>query len=156
MSLQSVVTGRPMDPAVRKLMDAFATTPRGETITYAALEAIIGENRRTNRFKSVVMKWRKKMSDEHGKALDNLMNVGYTVCTATGQLNAAGSLMRQASRRVSKAVVYAERTPVEQLAEHDQRRRDHFLANAALIKQYAKQTASAVVCRLPERPSMPR
>jgi len=81
-------------------LDSELSILEGEEITHDAIEALIHQSRKSNRYKTVVAKWRKSLLADRNILLIPRIGVGYLVANAGERLGRAQSLHKQGVKRI--------------------------------------------------------
>lgn len=95
------------EPDVRKLRESFGdlVNRRGDLIRHEEIEAILGLDRKANRYKTVVNKWRKEVEVLHGVVVDGrgeAIGKGYMILLDSEQLKFGVKQRESARRRVKR------------------------------------------------------
>lgn len=67
--------GVPTEPGVRLLMETFVSPEPGTEISYAEISALINERPKTNRFRTIVTRWRDRLRREMN--LESICEAGF-------------------------------------------------------------------------------
>jgi hypothetical protein len=151
-----IVNGRPTEPQVRKLMDAFGNTPRGSTITYGQIEGVIGERRGSDRWTTLVGKFKERMLSEKGLHLEVRVNTGYEAVPAGDQLRSVKRIWKSAGRRFSKGIKVAEATPDAELNETEKSVKLHSLTFGSQLLQNIRSAAKLPAVQIRATETLPR
>lgn len=149
MPLASIVNGRPVGPGVKKLLDAFGTVARGQEIPHSKVEALIGEQRKSQRYRAITNAWRRRVHDGTGVFVECVPGVGFRGCVATSQLENGGRAVKSAGKKLALGLAMAQTTPTDQLKPHEVQRREHLLTNGASMIQALKATSRFVLAPPP-------
>lgn len=122
--------GRSTAPDVTKLIESVGTPTRGSVVTYEQIEAILGMDRRSSRFRTVVSSWRRRVLRETGVNATCEMNVGFRFQDAASQAMVVGHGLRKGMRTIFRAAVVSDHVKPELLSDHDRSRRDQALTAA--------------------------
>ena len=137
----------PVELDLKKLRESFPTTAltEGREIKYEALESIIGRARRTNRFQTVIQKWRRLLLVESNIALLTMSNVGFKVATDQQKMSAGDNYRKQAMRKVQRSIEHYRAVDTNKLSESEIRSlRASMVANSSVL------TAMAMTRELPK------
>lgn len=111
--------GVPTKPAVDKIVARFSDLRPDDMVTYDELEELICVPRRTNRFKSVVTAWRKRMDIESEILFHCVPNKGYVVLDNHGRVATSSKLIHLGAKRIKRGASIAARTDVSGLDERE-------------------------------------
>jgi hypothetical protein len=123
--------GLPTDFEIRKLTEHFTDIQslRGSTIKHEELERVTGLKRDTSRYKTVVVRWRKKVARETGIEirgdLRGDIGVGIRVLSASEQLEYSGDLDQHAGRKVRHSHRAVANIADSDLTEQERKIKDH-------------------------------
>lgn len=137
--------GIPMEPQVRKLLDTFGS-PEPGIIRHDQIETVIGENRRSSRYQSIVVAWRKRMFKEQNIDSDAVRGVGVKILTESERVDVSGKDFGRASKRVVRSHHRISVVQNEKLDEKTKYKADHLRritamsagALAASVREYRK------------------
>jgi hypothetical protein len=105
----------------------------GEEITHDAIEALIHQSRKSNRYKTVVAKWRKSLLADRNILLIPRIGVGYLVANASERLGRAQALHKQGVKRIYSSADIAAKTDRRTLDVEQKRVADFLSGNKAKV-----------------------
>lgn len=144
MSRQSVPNGRPYGPQIREMMHAFAAKQRGDLISYAELERVTGEARDSNRFRSLMQKWKRTMIRERGYALTCMPKEGYRVMLPDETIRSCAGDSRRVMRTLKRSHEKAAYTPESELSQAGRYSRSVYIASVGRMIHNATSAARDV------------
>lgn len=146
-----VIGGRPCDPQVRTLMESIGNALQpGMDVLHEQIEGAIGEKRASNRYKTLVSVWRKRLFREKGLHTTALNGVGFHVCKGDERIEDARRDMKRSARVLASGVVKAEMSPLEELSESGRRQREYMITHVAARVQALRRDRTEMVLVLPE------
>jgi len=132
--------GLPTKPEVDKLEKQFRNLKPGDKILYEQIEHVLGVEKSTYRFKTVVNAWRKRLRNEYNVELAAVMNEGYQVMNGSERVEFATKTTKYGVRRVRRAGDVVMRTSRDDLTPEQQIVADHMVkVSAAICGHYAMQ-----------------
>jgi len=138
MSEQTKVTayfnGVPTAPAVRRIMESCEGMQPGDVMNHEALEAIIGFDRTTNRYKTCVSAWIKAMEAERQLIVTCVRGEGYQVCTPGENIGVASRKHKSGVRRIFRAGEIVAITPRAELTATEQAQADRLVFAVGAIR----------------------
>lgn len=137
----SFAGGVSTEPEVNELLDKLGIPKPGDEIPYSKVEAVIGVSRGQNRWQSVTNRWRKKLERDHNLILKAIANQGYRVLTNSERVMHSSKQFDGGVKRVTKAIVVAQKTDRIDLSEEEKRTLDHVTDTGFKIRQSAIQGA---------------
>lgn len=150
--------GLPTDPEVRRLREAFpdVLALRGTTIEHSQIEAIIGEKRTTNRYRSITTAWRRRVRKETGVEIrgdmPEIVGVGFRILSDGEQVTFSIDLRQRGARKIRHSHVALANVDSAKLTEEERRVRDHGLHAAKMIHTAIVESRKY----LPEAPKPPQ
>jgi alkylated DNA nucleotide flippase Atl1 len=117
--------GIPTAPDVERLVEKLGDIKEGQVVAYDDISKIIREDKNTNRFRSVVGAWIRKMGRERNLVLEAVPNVGYKVLLPSERVDYSGRKVRHGFRRIKRGASVARSTSRETLSEDQRRTVDH-------------------------------
>lgn len=137
----SIATGIPTEADVRKLVDKFGTPEPGTIISWDKIETALGIKKESNRFRTVVVSWRKQLWNQHNCLMSAKRGEGLECLDPRGRVaNSAGSY-KSGLRKIGRASRIVERTNTEGLTPDDRRVADHIRNAGAAIRLLAATKA---------------
>ena len=130
MNEARIVKNVPSAPAIRAIQNATGELTAGDMITYDQLESIIGDNRKSDRWKTVVSTWRAQLLREDNIMLGNVINTGYVVLDAQGRITASARRYGHGVKRIIRAGVDSKNTSAVELDDTQRKARDHMMRQA--------------------------
>lgn len=134
--------GLPTDVDVRMLFEAFTVPEVGTVIPYASIADILKTPARSNRFRTVVEAWRRRLAREHNVYL-RASDGAYTAMTAPERVDFGGSKLRSSLRAMRRAHTVVGGTDRSQLTDVQRAAADHVLLTSATVIQAARLQARA-------------
>lgn len=105
----------------------------GRLIRYEELEGLLNQGRRTNRFVTIIGKWRNLLLATSGKVLLCRINEGYEVGNNSQRLVHAHSLQQQGVRRFEKSILVQDTVDTKLLTKEEREKFNHIrMCNNAL------------------------
>jgi len=135
------IRGLPTDLEVRKLTEHFTDIHklRGMTIKHEELERVTGLKRDTNRYRTVITRWRKRVTRETGIELRGDLRadigIGIRVLSASEQLEFSGDLDHRAGSRIRHSHRAVANIDDSDLTEEERRTKDHRILAARHVYQ---------------------
>jgi len=142
--------GRSTEPEVNDLIEQIGVPSVGEQIPYTQIEAIIKVRRRTFRWNSIIIAWRKRLEREHNILLKAVPNEGYEVLNNSGRINLGGKFFKEGLRRVGRAVKVVSCTSRDGLSDQEKKAADHIQTTGAAIHLSAQTAARQLTYPDPE------
>jgi len=96
--------GLPTAIDVRKLSDSFGEPDVGRTITHEEIEAALGIEHASNRYRTVVLSWRRKLLSESNIELGAVPGVGLKVLAADERISGSISSFQCGTRKQMRSV----------------------------------------------------
>jgi hypothetical protein len=96
--------GLPTAIDVRKLSDSFGEPDVGRTITHEEIEAALGIEHASNRYRTVVLSWRRKLLSESNIELGAVPGVGFKVLAADERISGSISSFQCGTRKQMRSV----------------------------------------------------
>jgi hypothetical protein len=118
--------GVPVGPEVKALMEQLAPGwQEGEVLPYSRIEAIAGCAWRSNRFRTILDSWRRRLMREQNIDTEVVPGVGVRRLTPGERIRASQGDGRSAARKLRRAVVRVHVVPGEKLSEAERHSKDH-------------------------------
>jgi len=95
--------GLPTDPEIRTLYERYGVPEEGIIITYEELEEVLNCKRTTQRFQTVVSRWRRQLESQHNTLMVAVARVGYKAAVPEERVMFGMSQIRQSQRRERRA-----------------------------------------------------
>ena len=127
--------GKPVEPDVKLLMEAFAKPQPGTEISHAAVEAVIECKRGTPRYRTVTTAWRERLFTDDNLRLASKIGEGFRSLLPDERIRDSRGQFKSAARKIESGVKRAAATPPDELNDVDRRRRDHMLLHGAQIER---------------------
>lgn len=105
--------GIPTDMDVKKLNQAFGVPDAGAEITHDQIEATLGMDRKTNRYKAVTLRWRASMLRDHNIELGPVHGVGFKSLNSEERVSAGMAGMKSGSRKVLRSIKRADQVQTD-------------------------------------------
>ena len=144
--------GVPVAPDVRKLTDHFQTPAEGSMIPYDDIARIIGAAYGTNRFRSVVMAWRRDL--EKPPAVRRLVaqsdQRAYRVLDGDGHVTHANRKIDLNIRGVKRQARSLLNIEPSRLSSEGKTMRDHGLLKAGTVTAYQFRLSKREAPQLPD------
>lgn len=138
----------PTDVDVELLRQKFGVPDPGQTILYTEIEKAINQPHQSNRWRSIVTAWRKKLDRESNILLRAEPRKGFVAMDGHSRVDYSTSTFRGGLRRVAKAALVAVRTDRDSLDPEETRALDHVQKVAGAIRTTAAVEARKL--RYPE------
>ena len=129
--------GVPLDPDVRKLVEALGVPEVGTTIPYAQLESLLNTPWRSNRFRAVTATWRKKLFRDHNLVLKAIPGSAFEVADSRARLEVTGKTLKRGVRTIARAHVVGATTSRRGLGPDEAKALDHHVSVSATLLQAA-------------------
>jgi hypothetical protein len=142
--------GVPTGPDVDRLIAKFGTPEEGTVVTYPEIAEVLGVERGSCRWGSVVTAWKKKLKRESNIVLRAVTNVGFECLDPHKRVDHVGSKYKGGLRAIKKAADIAITTRPEPLTQREQRARDHVIMAGAAIQLAAATEAKKITYPDPE------
>ena len=135
--------GVPTDPEVKRLAEAFGTPDPG-LIPYEQLEAVVDVTRETNRFRTILTRWRRRLLQEQNIYTAAIQGAGIKVLNEPERTEAVERLQGRASSTQRRVLFHAVRIRVELLDSIYRARVDHLRIQAARAARVVSESSRAV------------
>lgn len=156
MRPNGIITGRPTEPQVRTLMEAFPKIDRGQTIEHQQIAAVIGEKAGSGRYRSVLNAWRKRVLADKGIHFRAVPTVGVRAVEANEQVREGSNRLRSAGRRIAAGIKIVERTPESELTPAMRGERMHILTRGAILVATIRADRREIEYRIGQAGVMPK
>lgn len=133
MSNFTFAHGIPTEPDVARLMEAFKVPAAGTVIQHPAIENLIGQKRKSYRYKSVTDAWRKKLYKDHNCIMGAIPTVGYKSLEPDERAEFIGSKYKTGIRHVKRSQNVAIRTDLTGMTPESRRSVIHVKNTAAAL-----------------------
>lgn len=144
--------GIPTDIDLKKLMEAFGSAKPGDMIAHEDVAATIGAEYGSNRYRTVVSRWRKAMFATCNLELEARIGVGYAVLNASERVRSASDDFKRVGDRLRKVHFRFAAIPRTELSAEEARRADHAqVAAAKLCDDFAGARKQVEAPRLHQR-----
>ncbi len=137
----------PTDIDIKKIRDAHpdSSLSEGDIVEYAELERLINVSKNTNRFKTVVSRWKKSLESSVGIVMSCVRNVGYQVQNDSGKLEMASDKQDSANRAIKRSVSLLSLIDTTRLEERNKKQYDALRnANAKILLNLAWKRQEAL------------
>lgn len=111
--------GLPTKIDVDELLNRFGTPQPGTLIRYGDIEEVIGVEKGTYRWGSVIAAWRRRLERDHDLILKARAGEGFDVLDAHGRVHFAADKHRSGMRAFARAASVAERTDRSELSSEE-------------------------------------
>ncbi len=108
-------------------MENHGELKEGDLVTYSQLEQWVMEKKETNRFKGVIVAWRKALRHDNNLLLTCIPKVGYKVLNASERILVSSKRYKNGVRRIVTAAIDARDTSTEKLDSVAMKKRDHLI-----------------------------
>lgn len=127
MSAQVFKGGVPVEPEIRALMTAFTseTWPESAVVSYQQIEAVTGAKYGTNRARTIVASWRRKLAREQNVDTEVVPCVGVKKLAPGARLEAGQRDGRKSTRAFRRALIRVNAVPAEKLTPEELHSKDH-------------------------------
>jgi hypothetical protein len=149
METTKVVKGIPTDPDVRLLLARYGVPAEGWLIAHRELEEVLGVDRRSHRYGTVIAAWRKRLQDEHNVVLIAVPGVGYKVGTPDDRVEHGSRRIRTGQRITRRAYRVIGTTDLARASEPNRKQAERDLAVARAIIAAAQAEAKRFRAVLP-------
>ena len=133
--------GVPTGPDVDRLIKTLGV-PEAGLIEHQTIEAIVGCEHRSNRYRAIVSAWRSRLRREHNLGTDAEPGIGIRVLTAKEWSERQARQHRGAVRHAVRVHNEAVLIPAADLDEVARRKHDHLLKATASLGQAAIQAST--------------
>ena len=133
--------GIPTEPDIKKLEDVFGTPTEGTRYQWSRLEEVLGCDRRSRRFGTIIWRWRKRLLAEHNIFMRAIRGDGLEAANPTQRVVESAGRFRSGLRKVRRASTLAGSTDRSRLSPEDRRVADHLVATAATMQGVANTSA---------------
>jgi hypothetical protein len=110
------LSGTPTGSDVRKLIEAFKQPDVGTEITHERIETVIGYQRKSNRYKTVVTAWRHKLHRDNSIDMGAIKGIGYQSLADNERVANGVTGVQQGTRKqfrsIKKAVTVDTKDPI--------------------------------------------
>ncbi len=134
-------SGIPTEPDVNRLREAFGVPETGRLISYEEVEGVIGCKRSSNRFKTVLSRWRWRLFKDHNVLTIPERGKGVRRANNGERVVSSGDTFKQGLRKISRASTVADQTDSEGLTPEQIRVRDHVSKTGAALRLAAATAA---------------
>ena len=138
-----VTNGTPTAPAVRKILEAHGDLKPGDIIEYATLEECVMEGRDSNRWRTVVNRWRQHLLSEN-IVLEPVRNVGYEVLDPSRRIQHAARQEDGGRKKIGRALHVANGTETDELSREERGYIDHLNRTYSSILLYERVKPKAI------------
>lgn len=142
--------GVPTGPDVDRLIAKFGTPEEGTIVPYPEIMAVLGVERGSSRWGSVVTAWKKKLRRESNIEIKAVVNVGFECLDPHRRIDHAGSKYKGGMRAITRAADIAMTTRPEPLTQRELRAQTHLVMAGAAIKLAAATEAKKITYPDPE------
>jgi hypothetical protein len=139
MTDQLYFGGIPTGPEVRKLQEAFGNISdrKGTTIRHEDIEGIIDIPRDSNRYRTVINAWRRKVASESGVEirgdLREVVGVGFRILSDSEQISFGVSLRNRGGKKIRHSHRAIFNTDDKNLSAEERRIKEHGILAARHI-----------------------
>ena len=150
--------GLPYGPDVNRLKETFpvAKLAEGTILTHEELEAVVRQKRGTQRYYGVVNSWMKQQKNDNGIFMVWEASTGVKVLDPAGVLHCAETRTRQKIKQTGKAIRTFGWVDRSRLDETGQKRLDHQMRVASVIKQSIESAKKELAIDLAPVKSLPK
>lgn len=117
MSTSVQVGGRPTGPQVRVLMERFSDRAEGDTVSFLEVSEATGEKIDSNRFRTLLVAWKKALFDEKNIFIESVRGVGVRVVPAAERTASGINKVRRGVRQIRKGNRVVRSVPMDKLSE---------------------------------------
>lgn len=129
--MQTVLNGKPTKPFVDKIMDRVRLMKAGDVLSHIELEVVVGEDRKSDRYRSVIGAVKRVLLRELSIDLLSVRGTGYQIPTGFEQVRSGVGRVRSGCRRIARGVKVVAVVDDKRLASQAERSaRDHVLMTA--------------------------
>lgn len=144
------LAGIPTDAEVQLLLRKYGVPEEGKVITYGELEGLLDVSRSSNRFKSIVSRWRKILFRDHNTLLVAVNGEGYKVALPSERVLFGRRKFRSGMRMQVRALVVVAQTDKARLTAEEASQAEHIVR---IIR--ASETAARAEARRAKGPELP-
>lgn len=130
--------GRSTSVEVDALIKKYPSLKAGDKISYEELSKIVGAEKGTSRFASVVNAWRKRLDHEYNTVLGCIPNTGFEVLENSKRIDRSSKGVRYGLRKIDRSSRLAARTDESGLTESELKIRDHLARIGASLVSIAQ------------------
>jgi hypothetical protein len=142
--------GMSTDTELGKLMDIFSEAVPGTLITHDEIESAIGVRRDSNRYWTVLTRWKRAMFSKCNLEVASRKGEGYVVMTPAERVQKASDDTRKINNEVRRVHYRFAAIPRSGLSDQDIRRADH--SQIALAKLCDDMASARKTIEAPTRP----
>lgn len=148
--------GVPTGPDVLRLIESFPDLKPGDEVTHERISSVIGQDRESNRYKSVVTAWRKKMFRDHNIDMEAVQNVGFRVLNSIERVSAGVKGVGKNVRGLVRSESRIRSAPAEQLSQQQQGVREHVLRHTGALVDSARRASKEIAVKFTPQAQLPR
>jgi len=136
----------PTDMDIKRIRESFpdVSLKIGQVITYEELAKVIDQTPGSNRFRSVVTRWRKMLLRDSAVVLKNVATVGYRVADSADTLSMAYGKYQGGLRSVRRGLVLNAYVDRKKLTMEQQKSHDHLNARTAAVIAAAQLKSGSI------------
>ena len=150
MTMTKIYRGKlPTELDYVKLEQVLGVPYEGQLITYERLEEILGMNRQTSRFRSVVGAWRRKLAKEHNLVFKAVAGRGLECADNHSRVSLCARQHNSGLRHIARSSILAARTSRTGLPPEEVRVLDHIQNCGAQLRLAAATAARQLNYDLP-------
>lgn len=138
-----MLSGMPTAPDVRKLRKTI-TPVAGELIAYETLAAVLGYDRRSSRYRTVINAWRRTLFREEGVQMEAEHGQGLRVLTPTGAVAKAITGLHRCGRALKRVAVQVGAVDTAAMETHEKARTDLVRRTVFLVTASVEDARRAV------------
>jgi hypothetical protein len=156
MALETIINGRPTRTQVDKLFARLKDTKDGEIIRHAEVETLIGEGRKSDRYRTVISATRRKLMNELGVAILPERGVGFIRSTGIQQVNHRSTGIGRDFKRAARKVREVAAVTDDRLDETGRKMRNFVVERATCLVELAKTSRKEIALTLNKPELLPR
>lgn len=142
--------GMSTDVELGKLMERYGETDPGALITHDEIESAIGMSRDSNRYRTVIARWKRAMFSKCNLEVTSRKGEGYVVMTPAERVQKASDDTRKINNEIRRVHYRFAVVPRSGLSDQDIRRADH--SQIALAKLCDDMASARKTIEAPTRP----
>lgn len=123
------VKGTSVDYEVGLLLKKFTVPQENVLITHEEIESLVGLDRKSDRYKVVIAKWKERLDDMHSVHIKNEPGRGYYAADTSGQVRTCVSFIKQIKVRAQKMKNRIIKIDRARLNDEEKRTIEHLSTN---------------------------
>lgn len=143
-------TGRvPVNPEVKLLHDHFGRPSKGDNFPHEDITAVIGEQPKTSRYRSITNTWRRQVFRMYGVVIDAVIGEGFKALDDSESLTFSDKKLKESGRKLRKAADAALTVDDKNISDDEKLVLNHRVGmHAKLIAYYDAEKRRRLVDKL--------